>query len=87
MSDRTDHDISHEQPSILELEAARMVFAARRVRELSALELRLLEQAVEAADDAASLRLEVEADTAWRDALALSGEHDPDHASPPVGLS
>ena len=87
MSDRTDHDISREQPSSLEMEAARMVFAARRVRELSALELQLLEQAVEATDDATSLQLEVDADTAWRDALALSGEHDPNHASPPAGSS
>jgi Ser/Thr protein kinase RdoA (MazF antagonist) len=64
-----------------------MVFAARRVRELSALELQLLEQAVKATNDGTALRLELDADTAWRDALALSSEHDPDHASPPVKSS
>lgn len=63
--------------TVLELEAARCTFAADRVRLLEARELQLLELAVGAPDDESARRYELQADAAWRDALALSGEHDP----------
>lgn len=67
--------------TILELEAARCAFAAARVRTLAALELRLLELAVQSRDDESARHLEMQADTVWRDALAVSREHDPDQPS------
>jgi len=69
--------------TLLEPEAARLRIAAARVRALARIELELLEQAVRAPDDDSARRLELQADTVWRDALALSGEHVPD---PPYWL-
>ncbi len=84
MPDHPNQSASNEAApmnTVLDLEAARCAFAAARVRALAALELRLLELAVEAPDDERARRLELQADTVWRDAQALSAEHDPDQPS------
>lgn len=81
MPDRPDHDaLNHAAPinTLPELEAARLRFAAARVRALTTIELGLLELAVGAPDDDSARRLELCADTVWRDALAVNGEHYPD---------
>jgi len=63
-------------------DAARVRFAAARVRALEGIELRLLESAVRAPDDAEARRMELHADTAWRDAQALRSEHSDDGRRP-----
>jgi len=63
--------------TVLEAEVTRLTFAAARVRKLAEIELELLVLALEAPDDDSARQLELQADTAWRDALALSSEHDP----------
>lgn len=80
MSDHTDREGFDEATHMsvpLEFEAARMTFAAARRHVLAEVELRLLELAVQAPDDDTARQLELKADTVWRDAIALSGEHDP----------
>lgn len=37
---------------------------------------------VHAGDDDTARQFELRADSVWRDAMAVGGEHDPDHASP-----
>jgi hypothetical protein len=80
MPDHTDHGAFDEATvtnTPLELEAARFTFAAARIRALAIVELHLLELAVQAPDDDLANQLELRADTVWRDAVALAGEHDP----------
>jgi hypothetical protein len=67
------------RPADAERELARLRFAAERIRTLAEVELRLLELAVRATDDDSARQYEMRADTVWRDAMALGGEHDPDH--------
>ena len=62
-------------------EAARVAFATSRMRVLEHRERRLLELAVQAPDDHRASWLELRADTAWRDAQAVAGEHALDPAS------
>ena len=81
MHDHADHGAFYDaapHQTLLEREAVRLAFAASRVRRLAETELQLLELAVNAADDDSARQLELQADTAWRDALALTREHDPD---------
>jgi hypothetical protein len=66
-------------PADAERELARLRFAADRIRTLAQVELRLLELAVGAADDDSARQYELRADSVWRDAMAVGGEHDPDH--------
>jgi hypothetical protein len=56
-------------------DAARVRFAAARVRALEHIEQRMLELAVRASDDTEARWLELWADAAWRDARALRLEH------------
>ncbi len=62
-------------------DAARVRFAAARVRALEHIEQRMLELAVRASDDTEARWLELWADGAWRDAQALREEHEPEGAS------
>jgi hypothetical protein len=64
----------------LELEATRLAFVTARVRVLERMELELLVLAVNTPDDETARRLELVADGAWRDALALNGEHELVHS-------
>jgi len=80
MPDHPDHSTFEDATptdTVLELEAARVTFAATRVRALAKIELSLLEKAVRAPDDDSASQLELQADTVWRDALAISAEHNP----------
>lgn len=89
MSDRTDYRTFRDAaPSrtTLELEATRLAFVAARMRALEWRELELLELAVNADDDAGR-ELELEADTAWRDAHALGDEHGLASSSWPEGAA
>jgi len=80
MPDHPDHgtleDAAPQDTTVLEPEAARINFAAARVRALAKIEFHLLDQAVQAPDDDSARQLELQADTAWRDALAINSEHD-----------
>lgn len=81
MPDHPDHsafDDSAIVHSERAREAARLSFAAARVRTLAEVELRLLELAVQTPDDDSARRLELHADEVWCDALAVSAEHDAD---------
>jgi hypothetical protein len=64
-----------------EADAARIGFAAARMRALEAIELRLLELAVSTPRDEEARWLELWADAAWRDAQALQEEHEPEGGS------
>lgn len=71
MSDRSDRS----SRNAVEHEFRRITFAAGRAAEHARRELSLLEQATEALDDIAARELEYEADTAYRDFVALREEH------------
>jgi hypothetical protein len=58
-----------------EQEARRVAFAAERVGQHADRELQLLIRATEADSDARARELECEADTAYRDFIALIKEH------------
>ena len=86
MPDPTDHGAFYDAAphhTMLKREADRLAFAATRVRQLAESELHLLELAVNATNDNAARQLELQADTAWRDALALSHEHNPEPPTTP----
>jgi hypothetical protein len=82
-ADRRSPD--HQLPAFAgpDAEAARVRFAAARVRALENIEQRLLEMAVRASDDTEARWLELWADTAWRDARALRREHGEDSPRAP----
>jgi hypothetical protein len=91
MTDRSDHDPKrwfspddypggwlspaeahrHEQP-----ERARLEYARARANEHDERELYFLELAVQAPDDDSARELELHADRAYRDRLAITEEHD-----------
>ncbi len=77
MSDRADRVFADAMRLSVsaECEAARLAWAAARMRHLEDMEQRLLDLAVRAADDQAACWLELCADTAWRDGRALAAEH------------
>ena len=86
MHDHANHGASYDaapHQTLLELEADRLTFAASRVRELANRELQWLKLAVEATNDNTARQHELQADTAWRDALALTSEHHPDQPTKP----
>jgi len=58
-----------------EHEAKRITFAAARAAEHAERELSLLVRATQTADDLAARELEYEADTAYRDFVAIKEEH------------
>ena len=88
MSDRRDPDSdpirAHESADTCRhsmgrsSEQARVDFAHARADEHSVRELYLLELAVNASDDDSARELELRADDAYRDALAITKEHDLD---------
>jgi hypothetical protein len=59
----------------VEHEAKRITFAAARAAEHAERELSLLVRATQTADDLAARELEYEADTAYRDFVAIQEEH------------
>jgi hypothetical protein len=59
----------------LEKEAKRIAFAAARIAEHADRELALLSRATEAESDVTARELEGEADSAYRDFIALIEEH------------
>lgn len=71
MSNRFD-DTSRDA---VEHEAKRITFAAARAAEHAERELSLLERATKALDDIVARELEYEADTAYRDFVAMRKEH------------
>ena len=58
------------------LEANRLRFATARLQTLERLELHLLELAVSQPEDDDAQRLELHADTVWRDARSIAAEHE-----------
>lgn len=71
MSDRSDRS----SRDAVEHEVRRITFAAARAAEHARRELSLLERATEALDDVDARELEYEADTAYRDFVAMQEEH------------
>jgi hypothetical protein len=56
-------------------EARRVAFAAERAADLAERELALLTRATEASDDDVARELECDADTAYRNFIAITKEH------------
>ncbi len=70
MPDRSDN---RGEPA--DREARRIAFAAQRIAQHADRELVLLTRATEAENDTNARRLEIEADDAYRDFIALIEEH------------
>jgi hypothetical protein len=70
MADRFDQDVDFAKK-----EARRIAFAAARIAEHADRELSLLARATEAQNDLCARQLESDADTAYRDFIALIEEH------------
>jgi len=62
-------------PESADLDARRIAFAAQRVAAHAERELALLDRATRAKDDRRARQLELEADVAYRDVVALTEEH------------
>ena len=84
MPDRSERDPrnplrpAHELQAMPLAERRRVAFAAARVAAHADRELYFLDLAVRAPDDDSARRLELYADAAYRDAVAMAIEHDLD---------
>ena len=70
MPDRPDRQAEHA-----DREARRVAYAAERIAAHADRELALLTRATEAENDMSARQLELEADSAYRDFIALMEEH------------